>query len=67
LKNELAQASLLNNIGTSYFSKGQYEDALTNYTQALQMREKLKIPEDVAETVRNLAATNTKWGSSTKR
>jgi tetratricopeptide (TPR) repeat protein len=52
----------LNNIGTAYLTKGQYEDALTYYQQALQLRQKLNVADDVAETLRNLAVTDTKLG-----
>ncbi len=44
----------LNNIGTTYAQKGENEDALTYLQQALQIREKLNVPADIAETLHNL-------------
>src|SRR4029077_476044 len=37
-----------------YLAKGQNDDALTYYQQALQLREKLGVPADIAETLHNL-------------
>ncbi len=47
--NESLQAICLNNIGGAYSEKGQYEDALTYFQQALQLREKSKVPQDIVE------------------
>jgi len=52
----------LNNIGNARFAKGEYEDALTYFQQALQLREKAKVPEDIVETVHNIAETSAKMG-----
>ena len=60
--NESLQAICLNNIGTSYSEKGQYEDALTYYQQALQLREKSKAPQDIVEAVHNLGDTSVDMG-----
>ncbi len=46
---ESMQAICLNNIGAVYFEKAQYEDARTYYQQALQLREKSKVPGDIVE------------------
>jgi tetratricopeptide (TPR) repeat protein len=43
-----------------YFEKAQYEDARAYYQQALQLREKLKVPGDIVESVHNLAQ-NSVW------
>ena len=37
-----------------YSEKGQYDDALTYFQQALQLREKSKVPQDIVEAVQNL-------------
>ena len=52
----------LNNIGAVYFEKAQYEDARTYYQQALQLREKAKVPGDIVQTVQNLADTAVRMG-----
>jgi tetratricopeptide (TPR) repeat protein len=62
LGNESLQAICLNNIGTAYSEKGQYEDALTYYQQALQLREKSKVPQDIVEAVHNLGDTSAEMG-----
>ena len=46
-----------------YFAEGDYQAALTFYQQALQVREKLKVPADVAETVHNLGDTAVRMGA----
>jgi eukaryotic-like serine/threonine-protein kinase len=51
---ETYQALCLNNIGNAYLQKGENEDALTYLQQALQLREKLNVPADIAETLHNL-------------
>ena len=40
---ELNQAQCLNNIGSSHFNKGEYQDALTYFQQAYQIRDRLKL------------------------
>jgi len=50
---------MLSNIGSAYLEKGENEDALTYLQQALQIREKLKLPADIAETLHN-------WEPSTR-
>ena len=60
--NENLQAGCLNNIAGVYFAKGEYEDARTYYLQALQLREKSKVPDDIVETIHNLAETSVKMG-----
>jgi tetratricopeptide (TPR) repeat protein len=52
----------LHNIGSIYFNRGEYEDAHTYFRQALELREKTKIPQDLALTLHNLAETNTYLG-----
>lgn len=44
----------MNNIGSVYSEKGQSDDALTYFQQALQLREKSKTPQDIVEAVHNL-------------
>ena len=45
-----------------YLDKGQYEDALTYFQQALQLREKSKVPQDIVEAVHNLGETSSELG-----
>jgi tetratricopeptide (TPR) repeat protein len=45
-----------------YLTNGQLENALTYFQQALQLREKLKVPGQIADTVYNLGQTNAKLG-----
>jgi tetratricopeptide (TPR) repeat protein len=52
----------LNAIGSAYFSKGSYEDARTYFEQALQLREKLNLPTDTADTLHNLAENSLNVG-----
>jgi tetratricopeptide (TPR) repeat protein len=61
LGNEGMQAICLNNIGSVYFSKGEYQDALTSFQQALQLREKAKVPQ-IVESVHNVAETSARMG-----
>ena len=42
--------------------KAQYEDARTYYQQALQLREKSKVPRDIVDSVHNLAETSVRMG-----
>jgi eukaryotic-like serine/threonine-protein kinase len=62
LSNESLQSVCLNNIGAVYFEKAQYEDARTYYQQALQLREKANVPQDIVESVHNLAETSVRMG-----
>jgi tetratricopeptide (TPR) repeat protein len=62
LGNESLQAICLNNIGTTYSLKGQFEDALAYFQQALQLREKSNVPADIVEAVHNLADTSAEMG-----
>ena len=55
-------AICLNNIGAVFFEKSEYEDAHTYYQQALQLREKSKVPQDIVESVHNLAETLARMG-----
>jgi tetratricopeptide (TPR) repeat protein len=59
---EAYQALCLINIGNVYLTNGHYDDALTYFQQALQLREKLKLTGGIAETVYNLGKTNAKLG-----
>jgi tetratricopeptide (TPR) repeat protein len=52
----------LNNIGNSYAFKGDYDDARTYFEQALQLREKIKVPSDIADTLHNLGEVSMKMG-----
>ena len=49
-------------MGAATSFKGQYEDAATYFQQALQLREKSQRPDEIAETVHNLAETNANMG-----
>ena len=42
--------------------KAQYEDARTYYQQALQLREKSNVPQDIVDSVHNLAETSVRMG-----
>ena len=66
LSNEPYQALCLNAIGSIHLDKGEYQDALTFLDQAYQLRQKLKIPEDIAESLHNLAEANSKLGQYDK-
>ena len=57
LQDEPDQALCLNNIGSAYSNKGDYQAALTNYQQAYEIRNRLKLPEAI-ESLRNLAEMN---------
>jgi tetratricopeptide (TPR) repeat protein len=59
---ETYQALCLNAIGNVYLSRGESEDALTYFQQALQLREKLNVPGDIADTLGNLGVTNVNLG-----
>src|ERR1019366_120455 len=60
--NESLQAICLNNIGTAYSEEGQNEDALIYFQQALQLREKSKVPQDIVEAVHNIGETSADMG-----
>jgi tetratricopeptide (TPR) repeat protein len=60
--NESMQAVCLNNIGSVYSEKGQYEDALTYLQQVLQLREKSKVPQDIVDALHNLGQALTSMG-----
>ncbi len=62
LGDEESQAFCLNNIGSSRFGMGNFQDALTYFQQAYQIREKLKLTADMAASLHNLAETNVKLG-----
>jgi len=66
LGNESNQGMCLNNIGSCYFFKGDYENALTYFQQALELRERSKVAEDIVLTVHNLAETSAKMGQYDK-
>jgi tetratricopeptide (TPR) repeat protein len=44
----------LNNIGNVYMQKGENQDALTYFQQSLQLREKLNVPDQIADTLHNI-------------
>ena len=43
MRDELDQAQCLNNIGSAYCNKGEYQDALTYFQQAYEIRDRLKL------------------------
>ena len=59
---ETYQALCLNSIGIVHLANGHYDDALTYFQQALQLRENLQVPGEIVETVYNLGQTNAKLG-----
>jgi tetratricopeptide (TPR) repeat protein len=61
IHNEQMQGQVLNNIGNAYLAKGDYENARTYFERALQVREKLKVPSDIADTLHNLAETAVRY------
>jgi tetratricopeptide (TPR) repeat protein len=52
----------VNNIGNTYLAKGDFDNARIYFEQALQVREKLKVPSDIADTLHNLAETSMRTG-----
>jgi tetratricopeptide (TPR) repeat protein len=60
--NQTNQGLVLNNIGNVYFFKADYQNARTYFEQALQLREKLKVPGAIADAVHNLGDTSSKMG-----
>jgi serine/threonine protein kinase/tetratricopeptide (TPR) repeat protein len=55
--NTIGEALVLNNIGSVYFQKGQYSEGQTYFERALELREKAKVPNEIADTLHNLAET----------
>jgi tetratricopeptide (TPR) repeat protein len=45
---------VLNNIGSAYMTKGEYAEAQTYFERALDIREKIKAPQDIANSLHNL-------------
>ena len=64
--NQSVQALVLNNIGNVYFAKADYQNAQTYYEQALQLRQTLKVPGPIADTLHNLAEISTRMGLNDK-
>ena len=65
---ETYQALCLSNIGTAYLQKGETEDGLTYLQQALQIREKLNVPGDIAETLQQPGKRlRQRWDSTIRR
>jgi serine/threonine protein kinase/Tfp pilus assembly protein PilF len=60
--NRNMEARALNNIGSVYLGQGQYSDAQTYFERALEIRETVKAPQEVADTLHNLGDTFTKMG-----
>ncbi len=56
------QALVLNNVGSVYLGKGDYAEAQTYFERALDIRQKLKVPSDLADTHHNLGETLAKRG-----
>ena len=62
LRAEPDQALCLNNIGSAYNNKGEYQAALTYFQQAYEIRDRLKLPEKRPSPLRNLAEMNFNLG-----
>ena len=60
--NANGEALVLNNIGSVYLGKGQYSEGQTYFERALELREKTKVPGEIADTLHNLAETLSKEG-----
>ena len=60
--NKNLEARALNNLGNLYMSQGQYPDAQTYFERALELREKAKAPQEMADTLHNLGETFTRMG-----
>jgi eukaryotic-like serine/threonine-protein kinase len=60
--NANGEAIVLNNIGSVYLGKGQYSEGQTYFERALELREKTKVPGEIADTLHNLAETLSKEG-----
>ena len=56
------EAVNLNNIGWFYFEKGDYEDAVAYSQQALEIKQKVGSPADIAETLYNLGEIFSRTG-----
>jgi tetratricopeptide (TPR) repeat protein len=56
------EALCLNNIGLVYLASGAADDALTYLQQALELRRKLNLPADIAETMGSLGEAYTSKG-----
>jgi tetratricopeptide (TPR) repeat protein len=59
---EKFQGICLNNIGVVYLAEADVDNALTYLQQALQLREKLNVPGDIAETVDNIGNAYSRLG-----
>jgi len=60
------QSVCLNNIGDSYFAKGDTDNALTYLQQSLDLRRKLNQPEYLSETLSSLGAVYSAMGDYDK-
>jgi eukaryotic-like serine/threonine-protein kinase len=60
--NRGSEALALNNIGAAYLAKGQHSDAQTYFERALELREQMKVPREIADTLHNLGETLNKMG-----
>ena len=61
-RREPDQALCLNNLGSIRRYMDNFQDALTYYQQAYQIREKLKLTDDMAQSLQNLAEVNVDLG-----
>jgi tetratricopeptide (TPR) repeat protein/tRNA A-37 threonylcarbamoyl transferase component Bud32 len=60
--NRNLEARALNNLGATYFARGQYSEAQTNFEGALAIRKDAKNPQEMADTLHNLGDTLTRMG-----
>jgi eukaryotic-like serine/threonine-protein kinase len=60
--NQNLEARAVNNIGTVYMQQGDYSNAQTYLERALELREKVKAPQETADILHNLGETLTKMG-----
>ena len=60
--NSQGEAMVLNMIGSAYFAKGDFSDAVTNFESALAIRQKANVPGEIADTLHNLAEASSRMG-----
>jgi len=56
------EALVLNNIGAAYLAKGEFSEAQTYFERALDIREQIKVPREIGDTLHNLGETLGRMG-----